>query len=471
MFRKIGLWLVIILVAAAAGTGYLYFNANTAQAQATEEPAVQTTVARTGSIIISASGSGAIIPAAQVELGFNSSGRLSELFVSVGDQVKAGDKIAALESTESASSLALKVSSAELSLLKAQQNLDELTSPTDTSLELAQVRVELAQTELDLLKARDELESLTTARQVMISTRCEDDTIAGYQDEYDNAVLRYNRSPSDTALQAVNTALANLNYCAGVWTEEEIAVKDAEIALTQTEVANLEARLIELQIEITGYETPNIDAAELTFAEAELKNSELNLEAARESMATQYLIAPMDGTILEITAQVGETIGSSPIITLADLSLPMLEIYVDETDLNQIGIGYEIEVIFDALPDQTFSGKVISIDPSLAQEGNVMAVRGIAQLDAGSFAKPQTLPIGMSASVEIIGSKAENVILVPVEAVRELSPGSYGVFVMQNGEPKLRMVEVGLLDYTSAEIKSGLQVGDIVTTGIVETGQ
>jgi len=56
-----------------------------------------------------------------------------------------------------------------------------------------------------------------------------------------------------------------------------------------------------------------------------------------------------------------------------------------------------------------------------------------------------------------------------VEALREISPGEYAVFVMTNGQPKLRVVTVGLMDYTSAEITSGLEAGEIVTTGTVET--
>ena len=61
--------------------------------------------------------------------------------------------------------------------------------------------------------------------------------------------------------------------------------------------------------------------------------------------------------------------------------------------------------------------------------------------------------------------------LVPVEALHELSEGNYAVFVMENGTPVLKTVEVGLMDYTSAEIKSGLNEGDVVTTGIVETSK
>ena len=53
--------------------------------------------------------------------------------------------------------------------------------------------------------------------------------------------------------------------------------------------------------------------------------------------------------------------------------------------------------------------------------------------------------------------------------MREISVGEYAVFVMEGDEPQLRFVEVGLIDITYAEIISGLELGDEVTTGIVET--
>jgi HlyD family secretion protein len=71
----------------------------------------------------------------------------------------------------------------------------------------------------------------------------------------------------------------------------------------------------------------------------------------------------------------------------------------------------------------------------------------------------------------VISAQAQNVLLVPVEALHELSEGNYAVFVVEDGTPVLRTVEVGLMDYTYAEIKSGLNEGDVVTTGIVETGK
>ena len=82
---------------------------------------------------------------------------------------------------------------------------------------------------------------------------------------------------------------------------------------------------------------------------------------------------------------------------------------------------------------------------------------------------PLTLPLGVTASVDIIQSQANNVILVPVQALHELSPNNYAVFVVVNGTPTLKIVTVGLQDGTFAEIKTGLKVGDVVSTGTQAT--
>ncbi len=83
--------------------------------------------------------------------------------------------------------------------------------------------------------------------------------------------------------------------------------------------------------------------------------------------------------------------------------------------------------------------------------------------------RPWLLPAGLNASVDVIAGRAENALLVPVETLRKLSPGNYAVFVMVDGKLEMRPVEVGLMDVTSAQIISGLEQGDEVSTGIVET--
>jgi multidrug efflux pump subunit AcrA (membrane-fusion protein) len=238
----------------------------------------------------------------------------------------------------------------------------------------------------------------------------------------------------------------------------------------ETAEANLEKARADYEKLIAG---PNPD--DIALAEAQLASAEAKLAQAQEAQVYIDLLASMDGTVLDILANVGENVNTTPIISLADLSQPVLEVYLDEIDLDKIALGYEVEVIFDALVDDVFSGHIVEVNPSLIDVSGTQVVSALAQLEASSLAEaspladPQTLIVGLNASVDVIAGKAQDAVIVPVEALHELSPGEYAVFVMQEGEPKLRVVTVGLMDFISVEILTGLQPGEIVTTGIVET--
>ena len=196
------------------------------------------------------------------------------------------------------------------------------------------------------------------------------------------------------------------------------------------------------------------DAQEIRKAELQLANVEAKLAVSQRNLDESEVIAPIDGTVMSVTADIGETVSKS-FITVADLTQPYLEIYLDETDLDKIDLDYEVEVIFDALPDLVFTGHVVQLDPGLFSEGPISTVRGLVQLDSEGNPNLDRLLIGMNAAVDVIGGRAEDAVLVPVEALRELSPGEYSVFVLENDQPKLRFVEVGIMDFTYAEIISG----------------
>ena len=69
----------------------------------------------------------------------------------------------------------------------------------------------------------------------------------------------------------------------------------------------------------------------------------------------------------------------------------------------------------------------------------------------------------------MIAGQAANVVLVPVEALVEVSPGEYTLYVIENDQPQPREVAVGLIDYTSAEIIAGLSPGETVAIGYADT--
>jgi multidrug efflux pump subunit AcrA (membrane-fusion protein) len=128
-----------------------------------------------------------------------------------------------------------------------------------------------------------------------------------------------------------------------------------------------------------------------------------------------------------------------------------------------VQVGYPANVSFDALPNQTFTGKVTVVYPALDTSSNSPLVHVTVKL---TETLPSDLPVGATASVDVISGQANNAVLIPVEALHQASPGQYWVFVKTNGKLELKKIDVGLQDSSYAEVKSGLQVGDIVTTGI-----
>jgi HlyD family secretion protein len=522
--RRRTIWLVVlVLVLVAAGGGaYYYWRLRPGETQPRVSTSVNTTHAFRGDLVISATGVGAIIPASEVTLGFPSSGTLVELNVQVGDTVKAGDVLARiddLEARKSVSSAEAQVLSAETALATARQNYADLTAEVDEAellqaqaavllceetladlrtgageAEVASARAalltaeesynrlvngpdesELKQQELQLAQAKNSLWATQLSRD---AKGTEEGKSSGSYDQAQVSVLNSEISvqlaemalaelkaaPSEAELQA---AMAEVAASRKALADLTAGASDAEISQAEAELAAAQEALEELT---AGPSEDDIAAAEREVRQAELSltDAELNLESAQASLEKTTLVAPCDGTITAVTAAVGDSVGSG-LITLAAAGQPRLEVYLDETDMDQVAVGYEVEIVLEAKPDLTFLGTVVRVDPSLVTTNGMSAVSALVELSPDSFAKPQNLLLGMSATADVIGGRAEGAVLVPVEALREIDEDEYGVFVMQDGELRFRSVTVGLMDLTYAEVVSGLQVGETVSTGMVET--
>lgn len=505
------LWVPLLIAASGCASG----DAAEADAAAQE---VQTTTVRSGDITISATGAGTVIPATDISIGFDGGGTLAELRVGVGDEVQAGDVLAVLADADARE----VVANAELALLQAQLQTD--AAATQTGLSFNDIAVESAQMNLDQAKA--DLDAL-------LNWTADADDIALAQAQLDAAEASYQAAlgqsvsgstsvtVSEISLSQAERALAeaeaayNTAYDPGrdwelndprtadkikaeregaaaslLRAQENLTIAQAEheatvagtasggIASARTSLLSAQQALAAAQSGPTEDELAAAQAAlrsaELAYDQAllnqeadgiSLRQAELNLASAQQALAATQLVAPMAGTVTAISASPGESV-SGAFLTLADLSSPILEVYLDETDLGNVAVGYAADVILTAFPDETFTGEVVEVDPSITTTGGVSAVRSLVRLD---YNKPQTLPTGLNATVDIIGGQALNALIVPVEALREIAAGQYVVFVMRDGEPVLTPVEVGLMNSAFAEIVSGLALGDTVTTGVVAT--
>jgi len=455
------IWIITIFIILAVSGGYAYYMYGYQPSQeVTIESELQTATVRRGELVIYASGSGTLISANEASFGFGTSGQVVEVLVGVGDQVEAGQILAQLDDT-----------SAQSNLKSVQREYLELTSPAaiataEESLVNAQDTYDDAKRKVDNIGSRyadaETLEYLQ-AQLILASDTLERakkryDNMGGI-DESDPATARAATNLYD-AQDAYDTALSSYNwYSAATPSESEIALANAELNSASAALQEAKWYLSALKGETIPENATGANLAALENARVALEDAQLNLE-------TTQLVAPISGTVMSLDFSVGDVVGTSSVVTIADLGQPYLEVFLDESDWANITVGYPVEVTFDILPEKIFDGEVVQVDPGLYTSGNTTVVRALVQLDKSeSF----NLPLGTAASVDVIGGRAENAVLVPVEALHETSPGEYAVFVVEDGKPRLRVIEVGIKDLLYAEVKSGLETGELVTTGITET--
>jgi HlyD family secretion protein len=477
-------WLIagIAILVIAGGAAFYYVRSTKASTATATETPVQTAKAFKGNIILTASGTGTLAPANTASFGFGTSGKITGLNVKIGDIVKAGQVIGQLDNAE-----------AQSAYKQAKRSLDDLTTPAA----IAAAKQAVADAEVSIYNAKQGLEYLISSDVFYWENQvaAAEQTLKDAQTAGGSSPTADQKQKIDDATKALSRAQTNLGvaqqkyinvYVPATFTYKVTDTNDSnhngsttdtitEVAgPSQAEIAAARATYelaIEKQKEAQAYldmlngqalpeNVPGSSLTDLVSAQTALQTADANLKATQ-------LISPISGTVTDVTASVGDTVSDSAIVTVADLNQPYtIDSYFDAEDWESVQPGYKTDVVFDILPDDTYKGTVTLVYPELDTSSGSSLVHVIVKLDD---MVSQPLPSGTSAAVDVISGEADNAVLVPVEALHKLDDGRYTIFVMQNGSPRLRLVEVGLQDVTYAEIKSGLNAGDIVTTGIVET--
>jgi HlyD family secretion protein len=461
-------WIVIILclLALMAGAGAWYLGEKTgsrlfpwsAQAAAGAQEQTYTTSVRRGDIRISASGSGTLVAAQSVDLHFPVSGTVVELNVQAGDTVEAGQVLARLGNSES---LQAELAAAELELLQARKELQDLQENAGTA---------LAEAYQDWIDAQQSLEEAQVSEQRSSGARCSKETNTQYAAALDRAAQRLeNMRPEDpaspVAIDAKNdydSALANYQYCIAYNPLEKTSA-GAALAVARRALERADENYNVLK------DGAGINPNELALAEAQVKQAETQIALAAENLQGMTLRAPFAGKVTYLAAAEGAMVGSDTFLTVAAAGRLAVEVSVDESDLNTMVAGSTARVIFDVLPDQVLGGRLVQVEPALVSSGQYQVARGLVELDAEAVRVLQGLPLGLNGSVEIVRQEASGVLLVPLSALKDLGGGEYALFVMDaDGQLRMRVVEVGIQDLTYAEIIHGVNQGDVVSTGIVQ---
>ncbi len=208
----------------------------------------------------------------------------------------------------------------------------------------------------------------------------------------------------------------------------------------------------------------------LTIEKMNVETAKVQLEEAQEALNQCTIKSHTDGYVLKVTYGAGDVIepntntgsltsGTDHFIVVTPSSNYQILTSVSEQDLSLASVGQEVEVVFDALGGETYSGKVIDIEqlPNTATNG-VISYNVTAQLDSGF----EEIRIGMTAQIKMILKKEEDVIMIPNKAVTIDNGQQQVTLKKEDNTTEVKNITAGLTDGRNVAVLEGLEVGDVV---------
>jgi macrolide-specific efflux system membrane fusion protein len=252
--------------------------------------------------------------------------------------------------------------------------------------------------------------------------------------------------------------------------QAQLSEKRANLSLSERQFERQKALLAERATSRDAYDTAETQTsalrAQIRATEAQISQTQANLNANKANLSYTKISAPMTGTVVDITARLGQTLNanqSAPIILrIADLATMTVWTQVSEADVSRLELGQRAFFTTLGKPDRRREGKLHQILPTPTVTNNVVLYNSLFDVaNPDGDLLPQ-----MSAQVFFVIAEAQQVPVVPVGAVATVA-GRDGrqqsfVRVMENGEAVRRRVELGATNRAIVEVKSGLKVGDQV---------
>lgn len=288
--------------------------------------------------------------------------------------------------------------------------------------------------------------------------------------------------PQQNALKTANAALANVQ---AQLQEKQASLVYAKEALKRAQTA-FDTHATSQDAVQSAQTTVLTTEAQISALNAEIVEAQIGVQTANINLQYTKVTAPMDGTVLLIQAQQGQTLNavqSTPtIVVLGRIDQMTVRAEISEADVTKVKPGQPVYFTVLGDPSKQFEGKLESVDPApddLRSDTEIATTTTAASSSSdstsaavyyyGRFDVPNPdnfLKTYMTAEVHIVLGQAKNAVIIPSTAIRT-SPKSGKTFVEvigNDGKVERRAVEVGLDDKVRAEIKSGLDAGERVVS-------
>lgn len=198
--------------------------------------------------------------------------------------------------------------------------------------------------------------------------------------------------------------------------------------------------------------------AEVAQVQAEIKRTQAKLRQA-------VIRSPLTGVVGKKNYFPGERVpmpSEKGIVTILRIDEVYVEAEINERDLTKLRPGLEANIFSDAYPRKVFPGVIEQLEPMLKEQSRTVIAR-IRVKNPEFLLKP-----GMFTRLEIVLEKTPQVVTIPVQAIRLSPDKATEVFVISDNVAFKRKVTLGLTTPTTAEVKSGLEPGELV---VVENGE
>ncbi|HLB36067.1 MAG TPA: efflux RND transporter periplasmic adaptor subunit [Gemmatimonadales bacterium] len=234
-------------------------------------------------------------------------------------------------------------------------------------------------------------------------------------------------------------------------------------------------------------------------AEHQVSQARAGLREAQDALAKTVLRSPIVGQVTRVAVEEGEVAvpgtfsrETGLLMTVSDLSVIIVKVQVDETDVVRLHMGDSADITIDAFPDTSFSGRVSKVSQSAILAAAAAQASGTADravdydVEVTLDRPPPDIRPDLSATAKIITATRDSALSIPIIAltVREHTPISTenapvdttkakketeGVFVVDGGTAQFRPVKVGIAGEEYFEVLDGLREGDTIVAGPYQT--
>lgn len=456
----------------------------------------QTVFVKRSNIIQEVAVTGKVKPNQSVDLGFNQSGRVGSVYVSVGDMVEKDKVLATLELSETLADLNKAKAALEEERIKLREikNTSPITHNDAAKNLSAAIKESFADADNAIRNRTDQFFktipenpqfeiSITSGNyvhyfnvpndtkiEINISRKNVEEILSGWQKRI--ATLN-----SSNLVSEADKAIADLGIISSFLDKMASAINSFSSAdyAYDTTVANYKATISSARGEVLGAISALVTAKDkfnlaptlgsagqfesVLVQESKVSQAMANVDSFVAFLEKSVIKAPFSGVVTLQEAKVGGAVSAgSALISIASENEMYIEANVSEIHIDKVAIGNTVSVSFDAFPEEQFLGEIYHIEPAEVIIDGVVNYR--IKVNLKNY--DQKVKSGLTSNLKIETNRKENVLTIPLYTVTKEGEQN---FVNKMVDKRLQKTEISLGAYGtdgSVEVLNGLNEEDIL---------